>query len=424
MKAIYYDCFAGISGDMNLGAMVDLGADKDALVAELRKLNLDGWKLEFSRDSRAGIFGTKAEVVLDDAHHHDAHAEHAHCAHAHSDCEPTEHTHEHKHDAHAHSHEHRAYSDIVKIVEESGISERAKKLSLAIFEKIATAEAKIHGANIADVKFHEVGALDSIVDIVGAAVCADLLGAEKFACSAVELGGGTVRCAHGVMPVPAPATAEILRGVPVRLNGAPHECTTPTGAAILAALCDSFGGKIEGRIIANGVGIGHRVCAELPNVLRVSLVELSESPELASENMKVIEANIDDMTAEELAFACSRLFDAGAADVWQECISGKKSRMGAKLCALVRADMLDAVVACVFTNTTTLGARISEVKRISLPRKTEIFESSLGAVGIKTADFLGRKKIKPEFDDCMKISVKKNMPLGEVRRIVENEYKA
>ena len=188
MKAIYYDCFAGISGDMNLGAMVDLGADKDALVAELRKLKLDGWKLEFSRDSRAGIFGTKAEVVLDAAHRH----EHAH-----------EHHHRDAHaDAHAHSHEHRAYSDIVKIVEESEISERAKELSLAIFEKIAAAEAKIHGTNVADVKFHEVGALDSIIDIVGAAVCADLLGAEKFACSAVELGGGTVRCAHGVMPVP------------------------------------------------------------------------------------------------------------------------------------------------------------------------------------------------------------------------------
>lgn len=410
MKAIYYDCFAGISGDMNLGAMVDLGADKDALVAELRKLKLDGWKLEFSRDSRAGIFGTKAEVVLDAAHRH----EHAH-----------EHHHRDAHaDAHAHSHEHRAYSDIVKIVEESEISERAKKLSLAIFEKIAAAEAKIHGTNVADVKFHEVGALDSIIDIVGAAVCADLLGAEKFACSAVELGGGTVRCAHGVMPVPAPATAEILRGVPVRLNGAPHECTTPTGAAILAALCDSFEGKIGGRIIANGVGIGHRVCRELPNVLRVSLVELSEAPEILSENMKVVEANIDDMTAEELAFACLRLFDAGAADVWQEGVSGKKSRMGAKLCALVRADMLDAAVACVFENTTTLGARISEVKRVSLPRKTEIFESSLGAVGVKTADFRGRKKIKPEFDDCMKIAAKKNMPLGEIRRIVENEYKA
>ena len=381
MKAIYYDCFAGISGDMNLGAMVDLGADKDALVAELRKLKLDGWKLEFSRDSRAGIFGTKAEVVLDAAHRH----EHAH-----------EHHHRDAHaDAHAHSHEHRAYSDIVKIVEESEISERAKKLSLAIFEKIAAAEAKIHGTNVADVKFHEVGALDSIIDIVGAAICADLLGAEKFACSAVELGGGTVRCAHGVMPVPAPATAEILRGVPVRLNGAPHECTTPTGAAILAALCDSFEGKIGGRIIANGVGIGHRVCRELPNVLRVSLVELSEAPEILSENMKVVEANIDDMTAEELAFACLRLFDAGAADVWQEGVSGKKSRMGAKLCALVRADMLDAAVACVFENTTTLGARISEVKRVSLPRKTEIFESSLGAVGVKTADFRGRKKSNP-----------------------------
>lgn len=422
MKTIYYDCFAGISGDMNLGAMVDLGADKDALVSELEKLGIGGWKIEFSKDGRGGIFGTKAQVVLD-GHEHTHDASHPH-AHEHADCE---HHHEHAHaecpvHEHAHTHEHRSFRDIKAIIENSKISDRAKKLSLKIFGKVAEAEAKIHGREIDDVCFHEVGAVDSIIDIVGAAICADLLGAEKFACSEIELGGGTVKCAHGIIPVPAPATAEILKNFRVKLNGAPHECTTPTGAAIIAALCEVSEAKISGRIVANGVGVGQRNPANIANVLRVSLIESApETDGVREEKMFVAEANIDDMTAESLAFLCSRLFAEGAADVWQEAIAMKKSRLGTKVCALVSEECKGKILSCFLGESSTLGVRVSEVSRISIPRETRTIKTRLGEVRVKISEFGGRAKIKPEFDDCASIANKKHLPLDEVRRIAENE---
>ena len=422
MKTIYYDCFAGISGDMNLGAMVDLGADKDALVSELEKLGIGGWKIEFSKDGRGGIFGTKAQVVLDGhGHSHDAphphEHEHAECGHhndhAHAECP----THEH-----AHTHEHRSFRDIKAIIENSEISARAKKLSLKIFGKVAEAEAKIHGREIDDVCFHEVGAVDSIIDIVGAAICADLLGAEKFACSEIELGGGTVKCAHGIIPVPAPATAEILKNFRVKLNGASHECTTPTGAAIIAALCEPTETKISGRIVANGVGVGQRNPANIANVLRVSLIESApETNGVREEKMFVAEANIDDMTAESLAFLCSRLFAEGAADVWQEAIAMKKSRLGTKVCALVSEERKGKILACLLGESSTLGVRVSEVSRFSIPRETNSIKTRLGEVRVKISEFGGRAKIKSEFDDCASIANKKRLPLDEVRRIAENE---
>lgn len=437
MKTIYYDCFAGISGDMNLGAMIDLGVDARALERELRKLNLDGWRLEVSKDSRSGIFGTKVEVALD-GEHATASTTHSHsdvCAELHSHAHNHDHTHEHEcgcghsrahSHAHGHTHEHRAYSDIVKIIEASDISARAKKYALEIFEKIAAAEAKIHGKDMAEVCFHEVGALDSIIDIVGAGICADMLGAEKFACSEIELGGGTVKCAHGVIPVPAPATAEILKNAPVKINGAYHECTTPTGAAIVAALCGNFARPVKGRILANGIGVGHRISAELPNVLRVSLIDETDNADnsdLLREKMFVLETNIDDMTAEELSFLCGRLFAAGAADVWQESISMKKSRLAAKVCALVSAEKRAAATECLLKNSSTLGVRISEVDRVFLPRESVKFASSLGEVNFKISEFRGVKKSKPEFEDCKKIAEENGLSIREATGKLEDEFR-
>lgn len=432
MKTLYYDCFAGISGDMNLAALADLGVDTERLVAELGKLNLDGWRIEFSKDSRSGIFGTRADVVLDEegGDRDNAASCDDHCGHGHTHTHAEAHAHTHDHGAdghhhHAHTHAHRPYSEIVKIVNASGISENAKKLSLKIFDKVAAAEAKIHGRDISEVCFHEAGALDSIVDIVGAAICADLLGVENFACSEIELGGGTVRCAHGVLPVPAPATSEILRGFSVKIDGAHHECTTPTGAAILAALCGGQSDAPRGKILATGIGIGHKDSPELPNILRVMLVESGGSPsECEAEKMFLLSANIDDMTPEELAFACSRLLEAGAADVWQEHIAMKKSRAAAKLCVLAHAADRERLLECILANTSTLGVRISETRRVALLRRVVGFESSLGSVRLKISDFGGSEKIKPEFDDCEKIARVKNIPLSEVRRIVRNEYEA
>jgi pyridinium-3,5-bisthiocarboxylic acid mononucleotide nickel chelatase len=278
MKILYYDCFSGISGDMNVGALLDLGVDRDYLVGELSKLNLNHeFKINIKRDIRKGIEGTKFKVVLNE-HEYD-HDDRIHEEKGHMHHQGEEHNHSHKHDHNhkhvnhqvpAHHHEHRNLKDISDIIYQSDLSENVKALSIKIFTKVAEAEAKIHGKPLDKVHFHEVGAIDSIVDIVGAAVCIDYLKVDKIMCSTVELGGGFVRCAHGLFPVPAPATLEILKGVPVKSGIVPFETTTPTGGAILAAVVDEFTDNKNFIIDKIGYGVGGRD-TEIPNVLRVML---------------------------------------------------------------------------------------------------------------------------------------------------------
>ncbi|GMA97279.1 LarC family nickel insertion protein [Pelosinus sp. IPA-1] len=270
MKVLYYDCFCGISGDMNLGALLDLGVDEAYLRQELSKLNLDvEYELQVKKDSKKGISGTRVDVVLKDAmhvhkhddHHHDEHHEHHHHHEAQADMESDSgHTH----------HAHRNLKDIENIVINSSLNDRVKKVSLDIFMKVAEAEAKVHGKPLYEVHFHEVGAVDSIVDIVGAAVCLDYLQVDKIMASSVQVGGGFVKCAHGIIPVPAPATVEILKNIPIKSGIVPFETTTPTGAAILAANVDVFTDHIDFSIDKIGYGIGHRDL-EIPNVLRIYL---------------------------------------------------------------------------------------------------------------------------------------------------------
>lgn len=292
MRILYYDCFSGISGDMNLGAMIDLGVDKDYLISELSKLNSEGeYKIEVRRDSRKGIEGTKVDVILNGNHGHHEHIhgdDHQH-SHEHNHEQSHEHSHEHGHghsndhennqghDHHHHCHDHhhhvhRNLKDIQDMINSSSLSENVKKLSLNMFMKVAEAEAKVHGKPLYQVHFHEVGAVDSIVDIVGAAICLDYLKVDKIMASSVELGGGFVKCAHGLIPVPAPATVEILKGIPVKLGIVPFETTTPTGAAILAANVNEFTDIKEFTIEKIGYGVGGRDI-EIPNVLRVYLAK-------------------------------------------------------------------------------------------------------------------------------------------------------
>ena len=260
MKILYYDCFCGISGDMNLGALLDLGVDKDYLKRELSKLNLDAeYELQVKKDNRKGISGTKIDVILTKSAHAHKHG----CSH-HEIQTGTESVHGHHH------HEHRNLKDIEDIINTSSLSHKVKEISLAIFMKVAEAEAKVHGKSLYEVHFHEVGAVDSIIDIVGAAVCLDYLQVDKIMASTVQLGGGFVKCAHGIIPVPAPATVEILKNIPVKSGIVPFETTTPTGAAILAANVSSFSDHIDFAIEKIGYGIGHREL-EIPNALRVYL---------------------------------------------------------------------------------------------------------------------------------------------------------
>ena len=292
MKIICYDCFSGISGDMNLGAMIDLGIDKDYLITELNKLNLKGWELLVQKDQRHGIHGTKVTV------------------------RQTRHEHAHRH-----------LSDIKKIIYDSGLDEKTKELSMKIFMKIAEAEAAVHGISIDKVHFHEVGAIDSIVDIVGAAICFNALHAEAVHVSPIELGGGFVKCDHGRLPVPAPATSEIIKGLPVKKGGVDFEATTPTGAAIISALGTHFGSDVVVNTEKTGYGVGQKEHPEVPNLLRVSIGEL-ESVSETGHNALQIECNIDDMNPEFFDHISDKLFRAGASDVFLTNIIMKKGRPG------------------------------------------------------------------------------------------------
>ncbi len=266
MKILYYDCFAGISGDMNLGAMIDLGVDNEYLLNELAKLKLESeYEIKIEKRIKNGIHGTKVDVILkfkkehshDHNHHHDNH-----------------HSHEHHHHepSHNHDHVHRNLGDIESIINNSELNKNVKRMSIDMFKEVAKAEAKVHGKDLYEVHFHEVGAIDSIVDIVGAAICIDYLKPDKIMASHIEVGGGFVKCAHGLMPVPAPATVEILKGIPIKAGRVNFEMTTPTGAAILASNVESFVDKMEFTIDKIGYGLGTREL-EIPNVLRVYLAK-------------------------------------------------------------------------------------------------------------------------------------------------------
>ncbi len=386
MRVLHYDCFAGISGDMNLGALMDLGADREVLRSQLAALGLPGWSLSFRYDTRGGIRGTRADVACEE--------------------EP-----------HAHAHAHRSLADIRTLIMGARLSERVKRDAIAVFQALAEAEGRVHGKPADEVHFHEVGAVDSIVDIVGAAVCLEYLRIDKITASPVELGGGTVRCQHGVLPVPAPATALLAEKFPSKIGGAPHECTTPTGAAILAALGSDFGAPVEGKILASGIGIGQRDCPELPNVLRVMLYETQE-PADGTQEQTLCEtaANIDDMTGEQLAALAEMLFAAGALDVWQEPIFMKKGRAGCKVCALCAPETLDKVRACFFTHSTSLGVRTAAVSRRALARETFERETPLGKVRFKRAVFGNTEHVKPEADDCLRIARETGLPFDTVAR--------
>jgi uncharacterized protein (TIGR00299 family) protein len=421
VKTLHFDCFAGISGDMALGAFVDLGVDPDMLRAELGKLGLEDmgpWELRFERDQRGGITGTHAVVDLGGRMDHHA-----------MDIEPVdgdsggghqhghEHTHEHGH-THEHSHSKTTWKDIRSLIAGSGLSEGAKQRALDIFTRIAEAEAQVHGTAVGDVAFHEVGAMDSIIDIVGAAICLDLLKPDRITCSEVELGGGMVRCAHGVLPVPAPATVLLTRGMPVRTGGFPKEMTTPTGAAILASCVDEFVSTRSFRELKTGYGIGTRKM-DKPNLLRVSWREEdgaagAEAP-WNTEELVLMEANIDDMSGEALGFLMESLFAAGALDVtFTPCVM-KKSRPGTIVAVLTGAEKLNALRETLFRRSTTIGFRETTVRRLSLRREEE---------GGRKTVYYGSEKLrsKIEFEDRARLARERGLTLEEAERIITDGF--
>ncbi len=420
MKILYYDCFAGISGDMNLGALVDLGVDAGELVRNLKKLDVGGWELSFKKTLKNGISGTLANVYVKQSHHEEGSCEiHSHAEPHAEACRSVE----SGAAGHGHGHEHRSYADIKRIIISSSLPEKVKSSAIGIFDIIARAEAQVHGRNIDEVHFHEVGAVDSIIDIVGAAICMDMLGVDKIVSSSVELGSGTVKCAHGVLPVPAPATAIISKAFPSKIGGVRHEATTPTGAAIIAAFADSYDVPVSGKCLGTGIGIGHRECSELPNILRVLLYESPDKPNSAEmDSVKMFEvcANIDDMTPEHVSALCSRLFKAGSLDVWQESIAMKKNRLAVKVCALCKTEKLEEVRRVFFAHSTTLGVRQYPLARFSIARESIKKNTEFGEISLKKSCFDGVERIKAEFDDCAKISERTGNPVDIIAKRIEN----
>ena len=379
MKIISYDCFSGISGDMNLGAMIDLGVDMIYLTGELNKLNLKGWELIIEKDQRHGIFGTKVTVKQ-------TRREHAH----------------------------RHFSDIEKIINDSTLDNKTKELSLKIFTKIALAEALVHGISFDHVHFHEVGAIDSIIDVVGAAICYNALNVEGVHVSTVELGGGFVKCDHGKLPVPAPATAEIIKGIPVKKGGVDFEATTPTGAAILAALGTDFRPDLQIKIEKTAYGVGQKEHPDVPNLLRVFLCETNSDSGTGHEALH-LECNIDDMNPEFYDYISEKLFKAGVSDVFFSNIMMKKGRPGIVVNVICESGIADIVKNIMFSESTTLGIRTFPFQKDTLVRKFETLETIWGNVTIKRSYHKGNEvSFKPEYDECKRIAEENEIPVKEV----------
>ena len=415
MKILYYDCFAGISGDMNLAAMIDLGVDPGYLRAQLSKLGLDQeFALSVTTDSRHGIHGTRVDVVLREPQGHHAQTP-----------QPVDLPDGHAHDHHGHDHApHRNLAAIEAIILGSTLDAPVKQTSLAIFGKVAAAEARVHGKTIDKVHFHEVGATDSIVDIVGAAICFHHLGVDAVWASPVELGGGFIRCAHGVVPVPAPATVEILNGIPTTRGATRHETATPTGAAILAALVDEFTATPALTTEKTAYGIGHRD-SDIPNVLRVHLARPAASRTSPSVlPARLLQCNIDDMTAEMLGVAMDVLLENGAMDVHFTPILMKKNRPAtcvSLLCAVADEDRFKALL---FRHTTTLGIKSFPLDKTVLEIAFERLDTPLGPVTLKHALQGGKVlRSKPELEDCRELARHHDIPLAEVYAVIGRHRK-
>ena len=419
MRIAYLDAFSGISGDMTVGALLDLGVPLTAVQAALSTLALPGIELSSERVFRNGIAATKFHVRVDGRHPDDP------AGHDHPHGEPhaavVRHPHAHPH---AHQHEpadatgshggHRPYADIRRLLEHSALAAAVKERALAVFARLAAAEGHVHGKPVDEVEFHEVGARDAIVDVVGAAVGFVHLGVEAIYASPLPVGQGRVRSAHGVLPVPGPATIELLRDRAVRFEDGATELVTPTGAAIVAALALPGAVPIL-RPAATGYGAGDRVLADRPNLLRIVLGETTS--ETGHDEVVVLEATIDDMNPQLFEHVLERLLAAGARDVCLAPVVMKKSRPGTLLRVLATPADRVRLAGIIFAETSTIGLRYTTWQRMVLPREECTVETPYGAVRVKIATAPdGTRNVAPEFDDCRRLATERQVPLKLVHQ--------
>jgi len=380
MKLAYFDCFSGISGDMTLGALVDAGCELEILRAGLAGLQVPGWSISAEKVWKNGMAATFVRVVTEDQS------------------------------------KHRGLSAILEILGRSQLTEQVRKNAAAIFRRLGEAEAAVHDVPLEKIHFHEVGSVDAIVDIVGACIGFEALGIEKFSCSALNVGGGTAKMAHGVLPVPAPATAKLLQGKPTYSNGVRKELVTPTGAAIVATLCDSFGPQPAMSVSTIGYGAGSTDLEGQPNVVRIMVGEVAEKviPGF-DEEIAVIEANLDDMNPQIYGYFLEKALAAGALDVYTTPVQMKKNRPGTLLTLLCKPADTNNLMSLIFAETTTLGARTYRAQRRTLPRETVNVHTQYGDVHSKLSRVNGNiRHVAPEYEDCRRLASEKNVPLQQV----------
>jgi pyridinium-3,5-bisthiocarboxylic acid mononucleotide nickel chelatase len=467
MRIAYLDCFSGISGDMFLGALLDAGVSAKLLEDTVEALNI-GARLEVSRVQRGGISATKVDVYVNGekdlprevyleqnkkAQERDHHHDHEH-SHTHSH-EPG-HNHSHEQDksvwsrgsappqtgqspvttqpvATSHSHSPgRGLTEIKAIIQKAEINPAAKTTAIKTFEALGEAEAEIHGTSIDKVHFHEVGAVDAMVDIVCAAVGAKSLAIDEWICSPLNVGGGTVNCAHGTLPVPAPATLKLLSNAPVYSSGPQVELVTPTGAAIVKVLATRFASFPAMKIVRAGYGAGTREFPQHPNLLRLTIGEYAAaaanttpatSPATSNDIITVLEANLDDLSPQVLAYAMERLFAEGALDVFSIPVQMKKNRPGALLTVLSKIEDANRLAKLIFAETTTLGIRRREEQRQTLTRRWETVDTTWGPVRMKIANMNGSiSNYAPEYEDCRKLAEENQVPLRTVMQEAIQQY--
>ena len=382
MKIAYFDCFSGASGDMILGALLDAGLPLVLLKRELAKLGLSHYDVQVEEVTKKGLSGSQAVVTIEQDHH---------------------------------DHHHRHLSDIVEIIEQSSLDSDIKQDSINIFTRLANAEAKVHGTSVEEIHFHEVGAMDAIIDVVGAVIGLKALGIKKIICSPLHVGTGTIECAHGVLPVPAPATAELLLGKPVYATGVQGELVTPTGAAILTTLADGFGPMPTMTVerIGHGAGTADR---SISNLLRLSVgsSDLTDTS-YGIEQSAVIETTIDDMNPQIYEYLIEKVLQMGAQDIFYQSVQMKKNRIGIQLSILCRPEMVATFTEFLFKETTTIGLRWRIDNRIMAKRKMDVITTRHGDIPCKVATVNQEiVNITPEYDDCKQIAETQKIPLKTV----------
>lgn len=389
MKIAYFDCFSGISGDMVLGALLSAGCEQEKLESYLRRLPLSEWKISTEKVKRNGLAASRAIVDYTESKHH------------------------------------RSLGTILKLIQEALLPERIAERASAIFQRLGESEARVHDVPIERVHFHEVGAVDAILDIVGAAAGLELLGVDEVICSPLNVGGGRVKTEHGILPVPAPATAELLRGAPTYSSGIEHELVTPTGAAIVSTLASRYGAQPAMVVDAIGQGAGAADFSGQANVLRIFVGDASDRAvaEAGPESVVVLEANVDDMNPQIYGYFADRAFAAGALDVFSIPVYMKKNRPGQLVTVVCDAASEKMLTELIFRETTTLGVRRSETTRQTLKRDLVTVQTDFGAIRVKIARLNGKTlNVAPEYDDCRAAATERGIPLKQVMAEASFEF--